>query len=208
MNILLGGTGSVAAIKYWKLYEALRELGDVKCVLTEKAKFFADKESPKATLGDVEMKHAIIDKIRSDDLITDQDEWNWSKIGDTVQHIQLKDWADILVIAPLSANTLAKMVNGLCDNLLTSIYRAWPIKKPIVIAPAMNTDMWEHPITHEQLNTLRLRHKRSVDGFYSKYDNIEIVGPVSKMLACGTEGMGAMAPITDIVQAVRKNGTI
>ena len=177
MNILLGGTGSVASIKYLKLFDALQEVGNVKGILTQKALHFLQRRE-------------VPNKDRT--LYTDNDEWHWKEIGDPVIHIDLKEWADIFVIAPLSANTLAKIANGLCDNLLTSVYRAWPTNKPIIIAPAMNTDMWYHPITQEHLKTFARHNPVS-----------NIINPVSGNLACGTEGVGAMAPISSIVECVK-----
>src|SRR5262245_20486764 len=70
---------------------------------------------------------------------------------DPVLHIELRRWADLLVIAPLDANTLAKLAYGLSDNLLTCLYRAWDRRRPIVLAPAMNTFMWENPLTDRHL---------------------------------------------------------
>ena len=97
---------------------------------------------------------------------TDSDEYScFKKRGDPVLHIEIRNAASLLVIAPLSANTLAKISNGICDNLLTNVYRCWPYKqdktsgswsiyKPIIVAPAMNTQMYEHPITEKQLKEL------------------------------------------------------
>ena len=198
MNILLAGTGSVAAIKYWRLMMALQELGEVKGVLTEKGEFFARKS----------MTPEVLDKDLPNLLVTEQDEWKWNEIGDRIPHIDLKDWADILVIAPLSANTLAKMANGICDNLLTSIYRAWPIvgdfvaEKPIVVAPAMNTNMWNHPVTKEHMGRLFSWHN-AFDTSYKLNSRLYMINPVESMLACGTEGIGAMAPISHIVKVVK-----
>jgi phosphopantothenoylcysteine decarboxylase len=109
----------------------------------------------------------------------------WKKRGDPVLHIELRKWAQCFLIAPLSANTLAKLSNGLCDNLLTLICRAWPmgkcekgesnsnkLKKSIIICPSMNTYMWDHPITEIQLTTL-------------KNWGYEIIGPISKKMMCG-----------------------
>ena len=89
--------------------------------------------------------------------LTDEDEYiAWTDRGDPVLHIELKELAAGLLVAPLSANTMAKFANGLCDNLLTSVFRAWPyedcagkfhIQKPVFVAPAMNTNMYQHPIT-------------------------------------------------------------
>jgi phosphopantothenoylcysteine decarboxylase len=167
-----------AAIKHWKLYEALSRIGETKCIITDKANYFINTENSQS-------KYLA-------NTFSDEKEWAWTKIGDPIIHIDLKDWADVFVIAPLSANTLAKMVNGLCDNLLTSVYRAWPISKRLVIAPAMNTDMWEHPITAEHIEILKNRHGNMLD----------VVGPITKMLACGVYGIGAMANINDIVDVV------
>lgn len=65
----------------------------------------------------------------------DDDEWHeWSKVGDPVMHIELRRWADVFVIAPLSANTLAKLANGICDNLITCVARAWDFQRPLVVS--------------------------------------------------------------------------
>jgi phosphopantothenoylcysteine decarboxylase len=103
-------------------------------------------------------------------------------------------WADLLLIAPLSANTLAKMAHGICDNFLCCIARAWSKEKPIVLAPAMNTEMWIDPITEEHFTALRRR-----------FPKLAIVAPESGLLACGDTGVGAMARIERIVEAVGKN---
>jgi phosphopantothenoylcysteine decarboxylase len=102
----------------------------------------------------------------------------------------LAAWADILVFAPLSANTLAKLALGLCDNLATEVARSWSIGKALILAPAMNTKMWAHPATGKQLDTLQ--------GF----GNVAVIAPVSKKLACGDTGVGAMASVQDICDAV------
>ncbi len=91
----------------------------------------------------------------------------------------------------MTANTLAKLAHGQADNLLTSVARAWLPSKPVILAPAMNTQMWLHPTTQEHLDTLRTRGPGV------------IVHPQTKKLACGDTGIGAMAKIEDIVNAVR-----
>ena len=73
---------------------------------------------------------------------------------DAVLHIELRKWADVFVIAPLDANTLAKLAVGLCDNCLTCVWRAWDLAKPVVLAPAMNTLMWQHPFTRRHLRAI------------------------------------------------------
>jgi len=98
---------------------------------------------------------------------------------------------DLLLIAPLDANTLAKLSNGMSDNLLTSVTRAWDFSKKIYVAPAMNTKMWEHPVTSSQLGTL-------------KSWGYEVIEPIEKMLACKTFGMGAMAEVSTIAKQIVK----
>ena len=110
----------------------------------------------------------------------------------TPNPVQLRKWADLLLIAPLSANTLAKLAGGLADNLLTCVARAWAFSKPLLVAPAMNTAMWEHPLTASQLALLVTW-------------GVRVVPPVVKVLACGDEGRGAMASVADIVCAVRES---
>jgi phosphopantothenoylcysteine decarboxylase len=199
MNILLGVTGSVAATLTKKMVMALKSLGSVQVVMTENGRYFASSKL-------AYWKHSLVDDEHHDTVKTwhDNDEWFkrdencsftneavWREKGDPVRHIDLAKWANVLVIAPLTANTLAKMTNGICDNLLTCIYRAWGIAKPIVVAPAMNTMMWESPITKRQMAELRL-------------EGVTTVGPVAKELACGDIGMGAMDSIKNIVDTVKK----
>lgn len=124
------------------------------------------------------------------EVFCDSDEWTtWKTRGDPIIHIDLVKWADILVIAPLDANTLAKLSNGLCDNLLTSIVRAWDLSKPLFFCPAMNTRMYEHPLTSKQIEILKS----------FGYNEIPCI---SKMLMCGDSGQGAMAEVDSIVSRI------
>lgn len=177
-KILLGVTGSVAATLVPKIYQALIADGfEVKIVSTEKAFYFWQAK-------DVDC-----------DVIVDQDEWineHYVK-NDPVPHIDLREWADILLVAPLSANTMGKMAAGLCDNLLTTIVRAWPQNKPLIIAPAMNTVMWESSMTNLQLDVLK------------KCFELHLVEPQAKKLACGEEGKGGLADIQEIIKEVKRN---
>ncbi|CAD6888909.1 unnamed protein product [Tilletia controversa] len=121
----------------------------------------------------------------------DADEWNeWRKVGDPVLHIELRRWADIVLLAPCDANTLAKLANGICDNLLTSFFRALSPSTATFIFPAMNTLMYEHPLTAQHLEVLR-----STLGY-------EVHGPIPKQLACGDIGQGAMFEWSHIVDLV------
>ncbi|KAL1233508.1 Phosphopantothenoylcysteine decarboxylase [Trichinella pseudospiralis] len=115
----------------------------------------------------------------------------WKRRGDPILHVQLRRWADILVIAPLDANSMAKISSGICDNLLTSLVRAWDCAKPVYICPAMNTYMWEHPLTYKQMDKLK-----NLFGFKE-------VPCIEKELMCGDRGYGAMASVDMIVSIVQ-----
>ncbi|CAH1419121.1 unnamed protein product [Lactuca virosa] len=151
--------------------DCFSDWADVKAVVTQTSLTFVDLASiPKNVM-----------------LYTDEHEWSsWSKIGDSVLHIELRRWADIMVIAPLSANTLAKIAGGLCDNLLTSIVRAWDYEKPIFVAPSMNAYMWRNSFTE--------KHIMAIDEF-----GINLIPPVSH----GESGTGAMAEPSFILSTVR-----
>jgi len=140
-RVLLGLTGSVASTKAKELVGLLISFAEVKVVKTAAAAHFFETD---ALVG------------QGCEVYGDADDWHsWEKKGDPVLHIDLRKWADLLVIAPLSANTLAKITSGVCDNLLTSVVRAWDFGKPMLVAPAMNTFMWDSPFTAKQLNVLR-----------------------------------------------------
>ncbi|KAH8305894.1 hypothetical protein KR018_001202 [Drosophila ironensis] len=181
-NVILACTGSVATIKMAQL---IKELSDdslpvkihVKVIVTESAKHFFELEQIP--------EHVSIYHNR--------DEWiAWNKRGDPVLHIDLGKWADLLVIAPLSANSLSKIATGICDNLVMCVVRAWDLQKPMLFAPAMNTRMYDHPITKEQIDKLTSWGYKEVPC-------------ISKTLMCGDTGNGAMAEVATIVQAVLQN---
>jgi phosphopantothenoylcysteine decarboxylase len=151
-------------------------------------------------------------------LLDSEDEWrDWNRLGDPVMHIALRDWADLLVIAPLSAHTLAKLAHGLCDDALSSVARAWDWghvqdrpAKPIVFSPAMNTAMWQHPITATQLQTVQSFWNTDAAAIVnankdnsSTRSGVVVVQPQVKTLACGELGNGALAPVNDIIDAVQ-----
>lgn len=184
-RLLLGVTGSVATIKLRELVQnfSLHNI-DTIVIPTEKAKHFIE-------FDDSWCPHGSIVDMKGPCYFEDNDEWSsWKKRGDPVLHIVLREWADILLIAPLDANTLAKMAVGLCDNLLTNIVRAWDIKnrKPLIIAPAMNTAMFEHPLTRQHLDILT-----------KNFGYIEI-SCVEKTLMCGQTGIGGMASVETIIK--------
>lgn len=198
VNVILGMTGSVASIKAGELIMRLAYLAGprvtlLKVVATKAAKHFFNWEE----LNEFWFHHAV-------EFHSDEEEWrDWKKVGDPVLHIELRRWADILVIAPCSANTLAKLANGLCDDLLSCIVRAWDFKDPnkrLIIAPAMNTMMWESPFTQKHLETL----VELGGGTMDDQKRVQIIGPVEKTLACGDVGNGAMASPEDIARLVRR----
>jgi len=178
MKILLGVTGSVAATLTPKLTKALFEAGHkVEIVASQSSLYF------------FKPKEVGVQVWR------EMHEWpNEMYVKDeAIKHIELRDWAEVLLIAPLGANTLAKLANGYCDNLLTCVARAWHLDRPVIVAPAMNTKMWQHPVTAQHLATLESWYK------------LKVVPPVAKKLACGDEGVGAMAKIDDIVRTVEQS---
>ncbi|GAB1522264.1 hypothetical protein RhiTH_005378 [Rhizoctonia solani] len=178
LHVLLIATGSVAAIKVPLMAQKLLTYDRVKVevVATEAAINFIHMDEIQAAGSRV---------------WTDSGDWTtWKKAGDPILHIELRRWADVVLVAPCSANTLAKIASGLCDNLATSILRALAPSTPTFIFPAMNTHMYEHPLTTRHLNIVS-----DVIGY-------TVIGPIGKALACGDIGMGAMTEWSDIVQLV------
>ncbi|KAL7402529.1 hypothetical protein ABVT39_016309 [Epinephelus coioides] len=135
---------------------------DVRVVTTEHAKHFYNP-------AEVSVK-----------VYSDSDEWElWTQRSDPVLHIELRRWADLFVIAPLDANTLGKIASGICDNLLTCVVRAWDISRPLLFCPAMNTAMWQHPITAQQVSKL------------TEFGYVEIPC-IAKKLVCGDEAVSGL----------------
>ena len=234
-HLLLAASGSVATIKLPKIVGVLSKHKNIsiRIIITASAEKFLIGQSEEQPRLD-----SLLDSRQVDGIYRDEDEWKkpWVR-GDPILHIELRDWADMLVVAPLSANTLAKMSMGLTDNLLSSVIRAWEtaggivdgvwndagvliggrrVQKRIIIAPAMNTHMWENPITQRQLmgldgviTSIELDgEKPQINGESHKATLeaqagwVEIVQPVVKELACGVYGKGAMAEWADIVKLV------
>ena len=148
-RVLLGLSGSVACVKAEQLVAALSRFADVRVVATPAALRFLDP--PPAPDAATPPRR----DLAGAPLLTDATEWAaWRAVGDTVVHIALRRWADVLLVAPLSANSVAKLAGGLCDNLLTCVARAWDYGKPVLVAPAMNTAMWTSPFTGRHLAVL------------------------------------------------------
>lgn len=212
-KVLLGITGSVAAIRTPPLLAALRQAGmEVKIVATNAATYFFEPG---------QLDPATAPRRNPELVILDEDEWPGRGQGqrydrsDTVLHIELRRWADLFLIAPLDANTLAKLAQGLSDNCLTCVWRAWEPTRPVVLAPAMNTLMWHHPLTTRHLRQLGMDagvgdlpaegdEMSVVEAINAQSATLRIVPPQVKELACGDVGVGAMAEVGAIVDAVVK----
>ncbi|KAL8853216.1 MAG: hypothetical protein Q9221_001950 [Calogaya cf. arnoldii] len=216
-HLLLAASGSVATIKLPRMAEALSQHQDlsVRIVLTKAAEnFLAGQSDEQPSL------HYLQSIPNVDSVFVDEDEWTepWTR-GAGILHIELRRWSELLVIAPLSANSLAKMTTGLADNLLLSVVRAWDttgaidhtasaVKKIIVahvlirslVPAAMNTAMWLHPITKKQMKILE--EEWGTDGNPGGW--VEVLKPVEKTLACGDAGSGAMREWTDIVSTIEQ----
>ncbi len=173
MNIILGISGSIAAYKAADLASQLVKLGhEVHVVMTRSAvEFIAPLTLQTLTRQPV--------------LVSLEDEKQSWKPG----HIELADQADLLVVAPATANTLANFANGLAPDTLSSIYLALPRTTPVLIAPAMNGKMWLHPATRRNLAQLTA-------------DGCTFVGPAEGDLACGYEGIGRLAPVEEILAGI------
>jgi phosphopantothenoylcysteine synthetase/decarboxylase len=219
-HLLFCASGSVATIKIVPIISELAKHDhlSIRLILTSSAAQFLQGQSA---------EQPSIEEIRQmknvDGIYMDEDEWAipWTR-GAKILHIELRRWADLMAVVPLSANTLAKVVNGLCDNLLLSTFRAWDTTglmdlphvvtpegaerpgehedisveggksgKRILVAPAMNTMMWIHPVTKKQMAVLE-----------EDWHWIHVLRPVEKELACGDTGSGAMADWKTIVKRI------
>jgi phosphopantothenoylcysteine decarboxylase len=209
-RVILGVTGSVAAIKTPELLAALRAAGhDVRIVATGPALYFFRPDDLDPPSGGPDVQPAQT-------LLRDEDEWPPPayRRGDPVLHIELRKWADLLIVAPLDANTLAKFALGISDNFLTCIFRAWDFARPVFLAPAMNTLMWQSPVTLRHLRQLLDDHAAGpvpggwtlddvADVFARHAPRIVLIPPQAKRLACGDIGIGAMAGVPQIAEIVR-----
>ncbi len=160
-KILIGITGGIAAYKICELIRSLKKLNaDVKVVLTPAAKEFVTE----TTLRTLTQNQVYCEQFNVED---------WKP-----EHISLADDSDLFIIAPASANTIGKIANGICDNLLTSLVLAF--RKSVILAPAMNCNMWENTALQKNLT-------------YLKSSGFKIIEPEKGFLACGYEGKGRMA---------------
>lgn len=220
IHLLLCATGSVATIKIPNVINALSKHTNLSIRLiftTSSTNFLCGQSAEQPSLEEIRRLPNV------DGIYFDEDEWRepWVR-GNKILHIELRRWADIMVIAPLSADALAKITNGWSDNLLLSVVRAWdttgeldPIrdmpcldrpreegqdsvrrKKRILVAPSMNTAMWKQPITMKQIRILQEDWGVKNGGWF------EVLQPMEKELACGDIGGGAMKDWREIVMDI------
>ena len=173
MRIVVGITGGIAAYKAPMLVRLLVKAGhEVKCVATHHALEFVTPLTLETVSGN---------KLYAD---------LFSPINDhSTEHISLKDWGDIMVVAPATANIIGKVASGIGDDALSTLLLSFS-NKPLFIAPAMNTQMWEHPAVQRNIAYLRTI-------------GVHIIEPASGQLACGTTGTGRMAEPEEIVESIK-----
>jgi len=174
-KILLGITGSIAAYKAAFLVRLLVKSGaEVKVIMTNAAKEFIGA----VTLSTLSKNPVYIDFVKPDG----SGSWN--------NHVELGNWADLMIVAPASANTMAKMANGICDNLLLATYLS--ARCPVIFAPAMDLDMYSHPATGANIQKL-IEH------------NNKMIHPGDGELASGLIGEGRMAEPEEIIEFINRS---
>ncbi|MCB6992669.1 bifunctional phosphopantothenoylcysteine decarboxylase/phosphopantothenate--cysteine ligase CoaBC [bacterium 210820-DFI.6.37] len=175
MNILLGVTGSIAAYKAAEITSRLTKLGhNVDVLLTESGSRFITP----LTLQTLSKNKVYMDMFEE---ITPSE----------VKHISLAKKADLVLIAPATANIIGKIAHGIADDFLSTVVMAAAGLAPVYIAPAMNTNMYENPIVQENIQSLTDRGYRFIE-------------PKASLLACGDLGKGALADVDEIVDVVTK----
>ncbi|KAK3192787.1 hypothetical protein K4F52_001144 [Lecanicillium sp. MT-2017a] len=216
-HLLLAATGSVATIKLPNIISALSNHTNlsIRVILTKSAANFLSGQAPEQPTVASLASLPHVDGIYQDE---DETGTTWTR-GRGILHINLRKWAHILVVAPLSANTLAKIANGISDSLLTDLIRAWDTTgladgqphKRIVVCLAMNVAMWLHPVTAKQIRVLEEEWGvQEEEDRVEKTDPLasegwfEVVRPIEKSLACGDVGIGGMREWTDVVKIIEQ----
>ena len=171
-HILVGISGGIAAYKIPELIRLLKKAGaDVQVATTKHALEFVTSLTLQTLSG-----HKVYSDV-------------FAAINEhSTEHISLPDWADLMIVAPATANVIGKMAHGIADDALTTTFAA--MRKPVVIAPAMNTNMYESPATQEAIRIL------------SQWDNVTMLDAASGELACGTTGKGRMQEVDTLMAAI------
>ena len=176
MRVALGVCGGVAAYKAAELVRRLQQEGiDVQVIMTKSAQEFVTPLTFAALTG-----QKVITEMFSDESAA-------ANVESAIEHIAVAQRIDLLVVAPATANVIAKMARGIADDFLTTLYLA--TTAPVVVAPAMNVNMWEHAATQENIDALRAR-------------GVHVVPPEEGYLACGMTGAGRLASVESIAKAV------
>lgn len=171
MNVTVGVSGGIAAYKAAELVRALqRQALDVRVVMTAASQQFIQPLTFASLTG-----HKVITGLWNEDWDESSDQ---ATLDSSIEHISVAEWSDALIVAPATANVLAKFAHGIADDFLSTLYLA--TTAPVIVAPAMNVNMWNHPATQQNLDLLRNR-------------GVRIVDPESGYLACGMTGAGRMA---------------
>jgi phosphopantothenoylcysteine synthetase/decarboxylase len=175
MKVLLGVTGGIAAFRACEVALLLARAGHtVRVVMTEGAQQFITPLTFETLT-----RQPVATRL-------------WAPPAQhNVEHIELAQWPDVVAVAPATANIIGKIAHGIADDMLTTVVMASLPATPVVIAPAMNTKMWENPIVQRNVDLLR-----SLDGRY------RFVSPRESLLACGDYGVGALAAPADIVAEI------
>jgi phosphopantothenoylcysteine decarboxylase/phosphopantothenate--cysteine ligase len=180
MRVLLGVSGGIAAYKACDLVSRLvREGDEVRVVMTANATRFVGPVTFEALSGNPVL------------LDTFEGARTAGVPASAIDHIAWAKWAEVAIVAPASANTLARFALGLADDALSTVFLALPSRVPVLLAPAMNTEMWNHPATQRNLRWIE------------ELGRARVVPPVEKRLACGDVGIGGLAEVDDLVRAVR-----
>lgn len=178
MRLLLGVTGGIAAYKAADLTSrAVKRGWEVRVVMTPNATNFVGPLTFEALSGHPVMVDALATGAAPDGV-------------SAVQHVSWAKWADVACVAPMTASSLGRLACGIADDALITVLLALPPRVPVVLCPAMNTQMWEHPIVARNLRWL------------DEVGRYTIVAPTTKRLACGDVGPGALADVDDIVEAL------
>jgi phosphopantothenoylcysteine decarboxylase/phosphopantothenate--cysteine ligase len=173
MKVLLGVCGGIAAYRACDLVRGLREAGhDVSVVMTAAATRFV---SPLTftTLSGRPVGTSLFDET-----------------SEEIDHIRLARWPDLVLVAPVTAHTIARFAHGMADDLLSTVVLAAERHVPVLLAPAMNTVMWENPLVQRNMEIL------------AGTERFHVVPPVEKTLACGETGVGGLADETTLLDAV------
>jgi len=174
-KILIGVTGGIAVYKVCSLATSLlKEGAEVRVVMTDSATKFVTPLT----------FQALTNKPVYHDLWNQHDQ-------NSVEHIDLAHWPDVVVVAPATANTISKLAHGIADNLLTTVILALLPETPIVVAPAMNTNMWNNQVTIENIEKLK------------SFKNYTVMDPRSGVLACRDEGAGKIPTNESIIEAIK-----